>query len=292
MKQEHMSHIIFKKIKQSALHSLVDRREYGGAAGNDVSIIENHPDRKVDIRGIDNHEITSAPLVTAEGVTCTTSGEVIVITHQHACHGENATIHFSVLIEHCKNAVDDKLIRVGGTQSITTLDNCKIPISIRNDLPHMAFRPCTNDEWDALSHVILASDKDWDPTSLDCKRCMNIHEWVDAQPLLGPHDKDFNKVDNHRHRSNLHQSVLSAIKDQHLLDHTVDAFITACNIDVNSCDFTTKDSAFNYELLRPLFNWKALDMIKKTFELSIKHARAPPSAVIKTHAVLHSLHLM
>ena len=49
--------------------------------GNDARVIETHPDRKVDIRGIDNHEITAIALVTAVGVTSTITGEVIVIMH-------------------------------------------------------------------------------------------------------------------------------------------------------------------------------------------------------------------
>ena len=59
----------------------------GDVAGNDVRVIAKHPDRIVDIRGIDNHEITSILLVAAGGVVLTTSGEVILMMHQHACHG-------------------------------------------------------------------------------------------------------------------------------------------------------------------------------------------------------------
>ena len=36
-------------------HSLVDREANGGVAGSDMRVIETYTDRKVDIRGIDNH---------------------------------------------------------------------------------------------------------------------------------------------------------------------------------------------------------------------------------------------
>ena len=65
----------------------------GHVAGNDVRVIAKHPDRTVEISGIDNHEITSILLVTAGGIVLTTSGEVILMMHQNACHGENTTIH-------------------------------------------------------------------------------------------------------------------------------------------------------------------------------------------------------
>ena len=73
----------------------MDGGDDGGVAGNDVRVIAKRQDRTVDVRGIENHEIASIPLVTAGGVTLTTSGEIIVIMHQHACHGKNKTIHLS-----------------------------------------------------------------------------------------------------------------------------------------------------------------------------------------------------
>ena len=55
--REFSQHVIYyvKKSNLSSLHSLVDRGADGGLAGSDVRCIETHPDRKVYIRGIDNH---------------------------------------------------------------------------------------------------------------------------------------------------------------------------------------------------------------------------------------------
>ena len=75
------------------------------------------------------------------GVTLTTSGEVIIIMHQCAHHGKNKIIHSSSQIEHCKNKPDDRLIKFGGSQHITTLDDRKAPTSIRNALSYMPLRP-------------------------------------------------------------------------------------------------------------------------------------------------------
>ena len=116
------------QTNRSSLYSLVDRGANGRVAGDDARIIEKHPDKTCNIRGIDNHEVPSIPIVTAGGVTSTGSREVILIMHQYAYHPKCATIHLSAQIEHYKNAVDDRSIKVGGSQHITTLDNCKIPI--------------------------------------------------------------------------------------------------------------------------------------------------------------------
>ena len=78
----------------------MDRGANGVVAGNDVRVIAKHPNWAVDVRGIDNHEIESIPLVTTGSITLTTSGEVIIIIHQCACNGKNKTIHSSPQIEH------------------------------------------------------------------------------------------------------------------------------------------------------------------------------------------------
>ena len=51
------------------------------------------------------------------------------------------------------------------------------------------------------------SNKDWDPTVIDCEGKLDNESWFDAQSsfLDGPDDKTFNKVDGCRFRSNEHQ---------------------------------------------------------------------------------------
>ena len=71
----------------------MDRRANSGVARSDVRVVETNPDRKVDMRGIDNHEITAIPLVAVGGVTSTITGEVILIMHQCAYNGKNKAIH-------------------------------------------------------------------------------------------------------------------------------------------------------------------------------------------------------
>ena len=56
----------------------MDRGANGGVTGSDVKVIETHTDRKVDMRGVNNHKIYFLPLVTAGGVIATATGEVIV----------------------------------------------------------------------------------------------------------------------------------------------------------------------------------------------------------------------
>jgi hypothetical protein len=67
--------------------SLIDQGANGGIAGIDTRVIERRSCQTVDIRGIDNHEITSIPIVTAGAVArsqrgvlflkCTSSTHII-----------------------------------------------------------------------------------------------------------------------------------------------------------------------------------------------------------------------
>ena len=70
------------KSSHFSLHSLVDRGANGRVSGSDARAIVTRPNRNVDIREIENHEIASITLVTAGGVTSTISSKVAVIMHQ------------------------------------------------------------------------------------------------------------------------------------------------------------------------------------------------------------------
>jgi hypothetical protein len=160
---------------------LVDRGANGGIAGSDARVIARHPHRTVDIRGIDNHEITSIPVVSAGAVARSQRGAVIVLFHQHAYHPQQGgSIHSLCQLEAFSNDVNDKSIHApGGLQHNETPDGHVFPLSIRDGLPCLAMRPCTDAEYDSLPHVILTGDDNWDPRALD----LDIDEdddWYDA----------------------------------------------------------------------------------------------------------------
>ena len=92
----------------------MDRGANGRVAGSDGRVIETHTDRKVDIRGIDNHEINAITLVTTLGVTSTITSEVVLIMHQHSCYGKSKTMDSSPHIENYKNMLDNRSIKVRG----------------------------------------------------------------------------------------------------------------------------------------------------------------------------------
>ena len=161
--------------------SLIDRGANGGIAGSDTRVIERHAHRTVDIRGIDNHEICSIPIVNAGAVVRSQRGEVIAIFNQYAYHpAQGRSIHSSCQLESFANDVNDRSIHTpGGLQRIKTVDGYVFPLSVRDGLPYLDMRPYTDDEYNKLPHVIFTSDVDWDPHILDFDVEGN-DEWYDA----------------------------------------------------------------------------------------------------------------
>ena len=138
----------------------------GGLAGDDVKII-NRTGLKVDVSGIDNHQVPNLELVTAAGLIDTHQGPAIAILHQYAYLGHGRTIHSKGQIEWYKNKVDDSSMKVGGKQRIVTKDGYVIPLHIRNGLAYMDMSVTTQEELDTLPHIIFTSDQSWDPKVLD-----------------------------------------------------------------------------------------------------------------------------
>lgn len=231
------------------------------------------PDRFVNICGIDNHEITEIPIVTAGGVVCTQHGDVIAIMHQYAWHGKGKTIHSSGQLEFFQNDVNDKSVKVsGGLQRIRTLDGYVLPLNIRSGLPYLPMRPYTDDEWDSLPHVILTSDADWDPSVLDHVFHSQDEIWYDAITHLedDPTHNLFDEFGNYLYR----RAASCSIYENTLfydMEDIIDSCVCAAH--PNSLDHISRVSFEphvgrappDYESLKQFFGWLPTDIITKTF---------------------------
>ena len=146
---------------------MVDRGANGGLAGSDMRVIyKTH--RKINISGIDNHEVAGLDVVTAATLLNTSFGKVIGIFNEYAHLGKGSSIHSSGQLEWFKTHVDEKSIKVGGTQLITTLDGYSVPLLIKDGLAYATSlgRP-TDQDMDTYPHVFFTSPDEWDPSVLD-----------------------------------------------------------------------------------------------------------------------------
>jgi hypothetical protein len=91
--------------------SVADRGANGGVAGNDVRVIFK-TNRTVDIRGIDNHQVTNIPIGTVGGVVNSQKGSIIIIMHPYDLMGKGTSIHSPCQLKAYHNDVNDKSIHV------------------------------------------------------------------------------------------------------------------------------------------------------------------------------------
>ena len=66
----------------------------GGLAGSDMRVIHK-AHHKINIQGIDNHEVTGLDVVTAATLLNTSQGKVIGIFNEYAYLGKGSSIHSS-----------------------------------------------------------------------------------------------------------------------------------------------------------------------------------------------------
>ena len=109
------------KAKQVQHGSLVDRGANGDLAGSDVRILSKSS-RKCTVTGIDQNQIKSLDIVQCAALVNTNQDYVNLIMNEYAYYGKGHTIHSAGQMEWHKNLEDDKSVKVGGKQCITTLD--------------------------------------------------------------------------------------------------------------------------------------------------------------------------
>jgi hypothetical protein len=222
--------------------SLVDRGSNGGIGGDDVRVVE-YTGRTVRVTGIDNHQMTGVPIVTAAGVTETQRGTVIAVLPQYAYTGKGKTIHSSCQMEANGQDVNEKSLKVeGGTQRITTTEGYVIPLDIRDGLAYMQLRPYTDDEWKTLPHVFLTSDNEWDPSILDSS-ITDDDEWFDAISDI-PKKKNmmehpFDETGEYRHTTDDPGVNVQLEVQNHLFNHHTNVdehFFDTTDVDKMSID--------------------------------------------------------
>ena len=263
-------HYIFQHANHTN-NQLVDRGANGGLAGSDMRVIyKTH--RKINISGIDNHEVNGLDVVTAATLLNTSLGKVIGIFNEYAHLGKGSFIHSSGQLEWFKTHVDEKSIKVGGNQLITTLEGYSVPLLIKDGLAYATSlgRP-TDQDMDTYPHVFFTSPDEWDPSVLD----------HDPPPLDG--------LDP------------SQVLDQPFGDPMLDAYgdfneriIANLNIllDAPPEDYGSyianlhqgSSQEPDWNALRPFFAWTSPSSIQDTFNVTTRHGSAPHTQdYIKKH---------
>ena len=281
VKRSRQIQVCQRYLFQHANHTnqqLVDHGANGGLAGSDMRVLHK-PHRKINIQGIDNHEVTGLDVVTAATLLNTSQGKVIGIFNEYAYLGKGSFIYSSGQLEWFKTNVDDKSVKVGGTQLITTLDGYSVPLLIKDGLAYATFlgRP-TDQDMETYPHVFFTSPDEWDPSVLDHDPPhldgldpSQVHDQPFGDPMFDAYG-DFNE----RIIANLN-TLLDAPPGDCGSYTEISSVFTA-----NLHQISPQEPDWN--ALRPFFAWTSPSSIKDTFNVTTKHGTAPHNQdCIKKH---------
>ena len=257
---------------------LVDRGANGGFAGSDMRVIHK-THCKINIQGIDNHEVTGLDVVTAATLLNTSRGKVIGIFNEYAYLGKGSSIHSSGQLEWLKTNVDEKSVKVGGTQLITTLDGYSVPLLIKAGLAYAtSLGKPTDQDNDTYPHVFFTSPDEWDPSVLD-------HDpphldgldpsQVPDQPFGDPMFDAYGDFNEHI-IANL--NILLDAPPEDCGSYTDISSVFKANLHQSS------PQEPDWNALRPFFAWTSPSSIKDTFNVTTRHGTAPHTQdYIKKH---------
>ena len=240
--------------------SLIDRGANGGLAGSNMRVIAT-TDRRVDISGIDDHQMTGLRVVTAGGVVPTQRGEVIGIFHQYASVPQGRSIHSCVQLESFDIKVDDRSKLLGGSQSLTTPEGYVLPLDFKNGLPYLPMRPYTDEEWRTLPHVVFTSDVEWDPSHVDCK-VSDDDTWYDAITDEAGNEGFFDVFDEFGQQRAAITVDVHAFRNIIMMNET------------HIAAMRTTPTPATYEKYRDYFLRASTDVIARTFRATTQFARS------------------
>ena len=281
VKRSHQIQVCQCYLFQHANHTnqqLVDRGANGGLAGSAMRVIHK-THRKINIQGIDNHEVTGLDVVTAATLLNTSQGKVIGIFNEYANLGKGSSIHSSGQLEWFKTNVDEKSVKVGGTQLITTLDGYSVPLLIKDGLAYATSlgRP-TDQDMDTYPHVFFTSPDEWDPSVLD-----HDPPHLDGlDPSQAPDqpfgDPMFDAFGDFNERIIANLNTLLDAPPADCWSYTEISSVFTANLHQSS------PQEPDWNTLHPGFAWTSPSSIKDTFNVTTRHGTAPHTQdYIKTH---------
>lgn len=201
------SYRVSSSERRSQASTLMDRGCNGWVGGADLRLISvADPKRVIDVTGLADHQITNLNIGTYGAVCMTNKGPVIVIIHEVAGYGRGRSIACAIQMEDNGVTIDDRPVRLGGTQSVTTLEGYVIPLDVINGLCYMKLRPFTDREWRDLPHVELTRDTEWDPTKFD-SNLTDDPRWMQRQPVLPPIQPGFSHDGDYLHRADASEGI-------------------------------------------------------------------------------------
>ena len=264
--------LIFKSVNATFFSMPITPTNHGangGLAGSDMHVI-HRTYHKINIQGIDNHEVTGLDVVTAATPLSTSQRKVIGIFNEYAYLGKGSSIHSSGQLEWFKTNVDEKSVKVGGTQLITTLDGYSVPLLIKDGLAYAtSIGKPTDQDMDTYPHVFFTSPDEWDPSVLD--HDPPHLDGLDPSQVPDQHfgDPMFDAYGDFNERIIANLNILLDAPPGDCGSYTEISSVSTANVHQSS----PQEPAWN--ALRPVFALTSPPSIKNTFNVTTRHGTAP-----------------
>ena len=253
------------RVNQSN-HHLIDRGANGGLAGADMRVIHTTP-RKINIVGIDDHELTGLNVVTAAALLDTQKGPIIGVFHEYDHLGKGRSIHAAGQMEWFNCQVDDRSKIIGGAQQIEKSEGYVIPLSIESGLVYMhSIRIPTDQDLQNYPHVFFTSPDIWDASVLD-------HE---ITPSL------LEDINQHSDDSLLQDSIFDEYGDLH--HRAIQTLNIFCDLPsppsgeslTHAYMHDSNPAEEDWKSLRPYFGWQSEQVIKNTYQVTSRFGGTIP----------------
>ena len=256
---------VFARVNQSNHHP-IDRGANGGLAGADMRVIHTTP-RKINIVGIDDHELTGLNVVTAAALLGTQKGPIIGVFHEYGHLGKGRSIHAAGQMEWFNCQVDDRSKIVGGAQRIETSEGYVIPLSIESGLVYMhTIRIPTDQDLQHYPHVFFTSPDIWDASVLDHEITPSLLEDINQQSddsLL--QDSIFDEYGDLHHRAIQTLNIFCDLPSLPPGEPITHAYLHDSN--------TAEE---DWKSLRPYFGWQSEQVIKDTYKVTSRFGGTIP----------------
>ena len=145
--------------------------------------------RKCTVTGIDQHQIKRLDIAQCAALVNSNHGYINLIMNEYAYYGKGHTIHSSGQIEWIKKQVDDKHVKVGGSQCIKTLDGYSVALQCTGGLMYLSIlgKP-TDEELVTYSSVHLTSIYEWATSVLVRSPSRHVipNIFISLNPILMP----------------------------------------------------------------------------------------------------------
>jgi len=273
---EHVTYMIANLVSTAVLNSLIDRGANGGVAGDDMRPIKFDRDRTLNVTGIDNHQMPELKIGTFGAYAETQDGPVILIFNQYGYHGKGKTIHAAIQLEDNGTKVDDKSVKMGGTQTLVTTEGHIIPLDVERGLVYLKLRPFTDEEYVKYPTVIMTQDRPWHPRRYDHKLSDN-QLWKDSQPTAAPVHPGYDAFGDYIYSQHVHHIIPSILRQVDVCRRQRDVIQDLnVNYDVNykNCKLRQRD----YERFRLFFLNQPVEVVKNTFNATEQRYNAIPAS--------------